>query len=72
MGQMGACGRPLPGSLPDWQRTGTGFVWQTYRVDGLNPVSGETVPAQRQRIVRLDRTPAGAKIRTHIEALLAI
>jgi tRNA(His) 5'-end guanylyltransferase len=40
--------------LPAWQRRGIGIRWETYTKNGLNPLSGQTVPTRRRRL-RVDR-----------------
>ena len=36
--------------LPTWQKRGVGLYWQTYTKETLNPMTGETVQAQRRHI----------------------
>ncbi|MEM7538152.1 MAG: tRNA(His) guanylyltransferase Thg1 family protein [Chloroflexota bacterium] len=36
--------------LPTWQKRGTGLYWETYEKQGYNPITNETVTAQRRRI----------------------
>lgn len=36
--------------LPAWQKRGTGLYWETYQKEGFNPITQESVPAQRRRI----------------------
>ncbi len=38
--------------LPSWQRRGSGLYWETYAKAGLNKLTGLTVTATRQRIMR--------------------
>ena len=37
--------------LPLWQKRGTGLYWETYAKEGYNPVSRQTVWAERRRII---------------------
>lgn len=36
--------------LPLWQRRGIGFYWETYKKEARNPVTGETILAERRHI----------------------
>ncbi|MCB8922223.1 MAG: guanylyltransferase [Ardenticatenaceae bacterium] len=36
--------------LPAWQKRGSGLYWETYEKQGENPITGESVMAQRRRI----------------------
>jgi tRNA(His) 5'-end guanylyltransferase len=36
--------------LPAWQKRGIGLYWETYQKEGHNPITGETVQADRRRI----------------------
>lgn len=36
--------------LPGWQKRGIGVYWENYEKDGVNPISGESVKANRSRI----------------------
>jgi tRNA(His) guanylyltransferase len=38
--------------LPAWQKRGYGLYWELYDKAGYNPVTGETMTAQRRRIKR--------------------
>lgn len=38
--------------LPAWQRRGTGVYWESYEVEGVNPVSQERSVSQRRRLCR--------------------
>jgi len=40
--------------LPSWQRRGVGLYWETYHKDGMNPLTGQRVLAERRR-VKVDR-----------------
>lgn len=55
---------------PRWQWAGSGFVSETYEIDGHNPVTNETVKASRRRVVRLEETPVDAAIDALIFKLL--
>ncbi|RYG37428.1 tRNA 5'-guanylyltransferase [bacterium] len=35
-------------NVPLWQRRGIGLRWEEYQVEGMNPVTGESVPATRR------------------------
>ena len=36
--------------LPLWQRRGVGLYWEAFEKEGIDPRTGETVPATRRRI----------------------
>lgn len=36
--------------VPNWQKCGIGFYWESYRKEGVNPVSKEVVFTTRRRI----------------------
>ncbi|MCX6077934.1 MAG: guanylyltransferase [Chloroflexi bacterium] len=36
--------------LPNWQKRGIGLYWESYEKPGLNPITKETVVAERRRI----------------------
>ncbi len=36
--------------LPNWQKRGIGFYWETFEKEATNPVTGEPVAAKRRRI----------------------
>lgn len=36
--------------LPSWQKRGIGVYWENYEKDGVNPISGESVKANRNRL----------------------
>jgi len=38
--------------VPNWQKRGVGFYWETYAKPALNPKTGETVTVTRRRIKR--------------------
>jgi tRNA(His) 5'-end guanylyltransferase len=38
--------------LPAWQKRGTGIYWETFLKEGYNPISKETVQAERHRLHR--------------------
>lgn len=38
--------------LPIWQRQGTGLYWQSYQKEGYNPITEQTVLADRRHIVQ--------------------
>ncbi|MFC4452371.1 hypothetical protein [Deinococcus sonorensis] len=40
--------------LPAWQRRGVGLYWETYSKEGMNPLTGQRVMAERRR-VKVDR-----------------
>lgn len=39
-------------TLPIWQRQGTGLYWQSYQKEGYNPITKQTVLADRRRITQ--------------------
>ena len=45
--------------LPRWQKRGTGIYWETYEVEGLNPVTAEVAMATRRRLRRDFTLPSG-------------
>ena len=36
--------------LPAWQKRGVGLYWESYQKEGYNPITGETVQAERRRV----------------------
>jgi tRNA(His) guanylyltransferase len=36
--------------VPNWQKRGVGLYWEEYEKGGVNPLTGQTVTAQRRRI----------------------
>jgi tRNA(His) guanylyltransferase len=36
--------------LPTWQKRGIGLYWESYEKEGHNPITGETVQAERRRV----------------------
>jgi tRNA(His) guanylyltransferase len=36
--------------VPNWQKRGVGLYWEEYEKEGVNPLTGQTVTAQRRRI----------------------
>jgi len=36
--------------VPNWQKRGIGLIWEEYEKEGINPLTGQTVTAQRRRI----------------------
>ncbi len=38
--------------LPNWQKRGSGLVWENYDREAINPITGEKVTAQRRRVKR--------------------
>jgi tRNA(His) guanylyltransferase len=50
------------GALPQWQREGSGLLWEPYEIEGRNPVTGELVKANRRKVVRLEKTPTDSDI----------
>src|SRR5262249_22476976 len=38
--------------VPQWQKRGVGFYWESYEKEATNPKTGETVFATRRRIKR--------------------
>jgi len=36
--------------IPSWQKRGMGIYWENYEKEGLNPINGETVIANRRRL----------------------
>ena len=39
-------------NLPNWQKRGVGLYWEDYEKTGVNPVTGKTEVAKRQRVKR--------------------
>ena len=37
--------------LPSWQKRGLGLYWGEERKDGLNPITGESVPTVRRKLI---------------------
>lgn len=40
----------LYSKIPGWQRYGVGLQWVQYEKEGLNPITNETVTAERQQL----------------------
>ncbi|MEM7356726.1 MAG: tRNA(His) guanylyltransferase Thg1 family protein, partial [Acidobacteriota bacterium] len=56
--------------LPAWQRHGIGLSWETYAKEGLNPLTGKTTVANRQRL-RVDlELPRGRAFDAYLNDLL--
>lgn len=56
--------------VPQWQRRGVGLVWESYEKEAINPLTGETVWARRQR-VRADLSlPSGDSYGHYLAGLL--
>jgi tRNA(His) guanylyltransferase len=36
--------------VPGWQKRGIGLYWEEYRKEGVNPITAQTITAQRRRI----------------------
>ena len=45
--------------LPNWQKRGVGIWKETYEKEGFDPVKGETVTAQRNRVKVCEELPRG-------------
>jgi tRNA(His) guanylyltransferase len=45
--------------LPTWQKRGMGVYWETFRKASQNPVTGEAVEVDRQRLMRDLELPLG-------------
>jgi tRNA(His) 5'-end guanylyltransferase len=56
--------------LPAWQKRGTGLYWETYEKEGKNPITGETVIAQRQRVKIDFHLPMRADYSEFIEGII--
>ena len=57
-------------SLPSWQRLGAGVVWSTLAAPGRNPITGETVSAERRRLQVLPELERGADYGRFVGAIL--
>ncbi len=57
-------------NLPNWQKRGTGLYWENYQKEAQNPQTGETVFAQRRRLVTNLELPMRDAYSDFIEALL--
>lgn len=57
--------------LPMWQRRGTGFYWETYEKEGINPKTGATVLATRRRVKRNMELPMGDELSALIVNILS-
>ena len=56
--------------LPSWQRRGLGLSWETYQVQGANPLTGQQVAASRRRITVNEELPVGDEYTAFIASLL--
>jgi tRNA(His) guanylyltransferase len=43
-------------TIPNWQKQGVDFYWETYLKEGINPLTQEHITTQRNRIVHMDST----------------
>jgi tRNA(His) 5'-end guanylyltransferase len=57
-------------ALPAWQRRGVGVYWQTYTKVGVDPRTGQEVPAQRRRLYTDLNLPLGEDYVTFIRQRL--
>ncbi len=56
--------------LPNWQRRGASWTWETYQTQGVDPVKG-TVAATRRRLTLQENLPWGAEYGAWILDVLA-
>lgn len=56
--------------LPNWQKRGIGFWWETFEKPGVNPLTGQTVSATRRRIRRELELPMRDEYSAFIERLV--
>lgn len=57
-------------SLPAWQRLGVGVVWRDFESPGRNPITGETVAAERRRLQVLLELEQGADYGRFVREML--
>lgn len=57
--------------LPAWQKRGTGLYWETYAKEGYNPVTRQTVLAERRRIVANAELPMKDEYAAFLDNLLS-
>ncbi len=57
--------------VPAWQRRGTGLWWERYEKRGVDPRTGETTVAERQRVKVEEELPAGEEYGALIVVRLA-
>ena len=57
--------------LPNWQKRGIGLYWETYEKQGVNPISGSAVTAQRRRIKCDLELPLGDDYASFISKLVS-
>ena len=57
--------------LPNWQKRGVGLYWEEYEKPGVNPLTGKTVVAKRQRVKRDLELPMKEAYSQFISDLLA-
>ncbi len=43
-------------SIPDWQKQGIDFYWESYLKEGFNPITQDYVTTQKNRIIHIDST----------------
>lgn len=56
--------------LPNWQKRGSGLVWETYDREAINPIKGEKVTAQRRRVKRDLELPMREEYAEYVAKLL--
>lgn len=57
--------------IPSWQKRGIGLYWEEYDKPSLNPITGESVTARRQRIKRDFDLPMKDEYSLFVESLLS-
>ena len=56
--------------LPAWQKRGVGVRWQEVTIEGVDPRTGATVPAQRRRLATDAELPLRDDYTHYVESLL--
>lgn len=58
-------------ATPAWQRLGTGVRWQTVRVAGVDPRTGQSASAERKRLLVEEELPRGEAYGAYLRELQA-
>lgn len=56
--------------LPLWQRRGIGLRWESFEVQGENPLTGEKVPTLRRRLIEDSELPMKEAYGSYLTSLL--
>jgi tRNA(His) guanylyltransferase len=56
--------------LPNWQKRGSGLVWENYDREAINPITSEKVTAQRRRVKQELELPMREEYAEYVAKLL--